>query len=117
MPDSESKAKSNVQLKGILAHTASWARILDDGRIELEFYDHSPEAESHLGGDVAWMYWIAATEKPRLIALLQTHTGATITDDRTLLDVLYANFDDTWAIRDWLKENGIPYDEKFDSSA
>jgi hypothetical protein len=117
MPDSESKARLTVKLKGILPHTASWARILEDGRIELEFYDHSPEAENHLGGDVAWMYRIAATERPRLIALLEAHGGVSITGDQSLLDALAANFDDTWAIRDWLKEKGVPYDEQFDSMA
>jgi hypothetical protein len=115
MPDSESKARLTIKLKGILPHSASWARILEDGRIELEFYDHSPEAENHLGGDVAWMYRIAATERLRLIELLEARTGAMITGDQSLLDAIAAAFRDTWAVRDWLKEKGVPYDEQFDS--
>jgi hypothetical protein len=32
MADSESKARLSVKLKGILDHTSSWARVLEDGR-------------------------------------------------------------------------------------
>jgi hypothetical protein len=104
MPDS-------VKLRGILDHTASWVRILEDGRIELEYYDYSPAAQDAFGNDVAWMYRIEAVHKPHLCALLNAH------DDQTLLDAFIRTFGDVWRIKDWMKQNGIPFDEEFDSWA
>ena len=117
MPDSESKARLSVKLTGILDRTSSWVRVLEDGRIELEHYDFSSAAQDSFGNDVAWMYRIAAADKPRLLELLATRTDAAITDDQAMLDAFALLFRDTWEIRDWLKEKGVPYDEEFDSWA
>jgi hypothetical protein len=46
---------------------SSRARVLDDGRIELESYDFSSSANDWFGDDVAWMYRIGAADKPHLI--------------------------------------------------
>jgi hypothetical protein len=117
MPESESKESLSVRLKGILDHTASWVRVLRDGRIELEYYDYSPSAQDAFGNDVAWMYRIEASHKPRLVALLAEKTGTAVDGDEAMLDALACSFADTWTVRDWLKEKGIPYDEEFDSWA
>src|SRR5437879_974967 len=111
MPDAGPQPQLSVKLKGILDHTASWARVLADGRIELEYYDFSPDAQEWFGNDVAWTYRIEASEKPRLYALLA------VTDDRAMLDAIAATFGDAKAVRDWLQENGVPYIEEFDSWA
>jgi len=107
----------SVRLKGILDGTASWARILEDGSIELEFFDHSAEAQSSMGNDVAWMYRVDPAEKPRIRELLAAQSGWTIEDDRAMLNAIAAMFGDTWRVRDWLKERSIPYREEFDSWA
>jgi hypothetical protein len=117
MSDSGSEERLQVKLKGILSHTASWARVLEDGRIELEYYDYSPAAQDTFGNDVARLYRIAPSEKPRLFELLEKETGTAIADDRALLDALAHTFGDTKVVRDWLQKNSVAYDEEFDSWA
>jgi len=107
--------RRTVKLKGILPDTTSWVRILEDGRIEVEYYDRSAGAEDHSRGDVAWMCRISASEQSHLYELLRKHTNATITDDRTMLDALVGTFEDAWAIRDWLKEGSVPFEGEFGS--
>jgi hypothetical protein len=106
-----------VKLKGILERTSSWARVLDDGSIELEYYDFSSDAQNWFGNDVAWMYRIAASEKPRLVALLAELAGVPIADDQAMLDVIAAKFGDVKRVKDWLKEKQLPFEEEFDSWA
>ena len=111
MAQSESNVRLEVKLKGVLPHTSSRARILKDGHIELEYYDFSPEANDNFGNDVAWIYRIDASQKPRLYA------GLGATDDPSLLDTFVRRFGDVKLIRDWLRNNEIPFDEEFDSWA
>lgn len=111
----ESRARRTVELKGTLPDTTSWVRILEDGRIEVEYYDRNAGAEDHFGGDVAWMYRISASEQSHLYELLQKHMNAAITDDRTMLDALVGTFKDAWAFRDWLKEKSVQFEGEFDS--
>jgi hypothetical protein len=106
--DSEVKVRRTVKLKGILPNTVSWVRILEDGRIELEYCDRSAGAEDHFGGDVAWKYQISACEEFRLRELLSEHTRSAITDDRTMLEAFADTFGDAWAVRDWLRQKGVP---------
>ena len=96
--------------------TAS-ASVLADGRIQLDLYDFSDEAQSSMGNDVAWYWRVDAVHKPRLIELLEERTGTPIRDDQALLEVLAQQFPHVHAIRDWLKEKWIPYEEVFDSWA
>ena len=117
MADSETKAVLKAELRGILDHTASWARVLEDGRIELEYYDYSPAAQNTFGNDVAWMYRIDPSVKPRWWELLGVLTGAAITCDQAMLDSLVKSFEDVKGVRDWLVEKQIPYEEEFDSWA
>jgi hypothetical protein len=117
MPDSGSKERLSIKLRGLLDHTASWARVLHDGRIELEYYDFSPAAQDAFGNDVAWLYRIEASQKPRLFELLETQAGTAINDDATMLEAFGRDFRDAKDIRDWLKEKSIPYQEEFDSWA
>jgi hypothetical protein len=117
MPDSEPEPRLSVKLKATPAHTSSWVRVLQDGRIELEYYDFSPAADDNFGNDVAWMYHIAGSEKPRLCALLAEKTGTAISGDEAMLEAFAGGFRDTWQIKDWLKANGVPYEQEFDSWA
>jgi hypothetical protein len=45
----------------MLPDTTSWVRILEDGQIEVEYYDRNAGAEDHSRGDVAWVYRISAS--------------------------------------------------------
>jgi hypothetical protein len=110
-----SPVRCAVKLRGVLPGTTSWVRILEDGRIELEYYDGSAGAEDHFAGDVAWIYRISASDQSLLYELLQKHTNAPITDDRMLLDALVGSFKDAWAIRHWLKEENFSCEREFDS--
>ena len=107
----------SVRLRGILHQTASWARILEDGALELEFFDYSSEAHSSLGNDVAWTYRVEACEKARVCHLLAAAGGTPVEGDPAMLDAIVKMFGDTWRVRDWLKEQSIPYAETFDSWA
>ena len=117
MQDAGSKARISVKVKSPWDKSAAWARVLEDGRIELELYDFSQDAQDHMGNDVAWLYRIETAEKPRLKALLEERAGTAIRDDHALLDAFARTFSHVHAIRDWLKAQGIPYEEQFDSWA
>ena len=112
---SESRAHGAVALKGTLRDTTSWLRILADGQIEVEYYERNAGAEDHFRGDVAWIYRISAAERSHLYELLQKHTNAAITDDRTMVDAFVDTFKDAWALRVWLKQQRIPFEEEFGS--
>lgn len=90
---------------------AAWASVLDDGSLELELFDHSPEAASSLGGDVAWLYSV----EPRQLARLMTLLG--VAGEAALLAALGERFPHIHAVRDWLKAEAIPFTERFDSQA
>ncbi len=90
---------------------AAWASILVDGSLELELFDHSQEAASSLGGDVAWIY----TVEPRQISRLMAMLG--VADEAALLAACAERFPHIHAVRDWLKGEAIPFTEKFDSQA
>jgi hypothetical protein len=113
MPD----ARLTVKLKGTPDRSASWIRILDDGRVEMELYDFSALADSMFGNDVAWMYHIDVSQKPRLRALLEQRTGRPVPDDQAMLDAFAASFSEVMQVRDWLRTEGVPFDEEFDSWA
>jgi len=44
--------------------------------------------------------------------LLEKQTKAPITNDRTILYALRNTFRDIWAVRNWLAEMGIPFEEE-----
>ena len=119
MPDSEEpKIRLQVKLKSPFTGTQSSAAasILADGRIQLDLYDFSDEAQSSMGNDVAWFWNIDAAHRPRLVKLLEERTCVAIRNDQELLEA-FRQFEDVHAIRDWLKEMQIPFEEVFDSWA
>lgn len=63
-------------------HSTASAGILGDGRIQLDLYDFSDEAQSSMGNDVAWYWRVETDHKPRLIKLLEEKNGAPIPDDQ-----------------------------------
>ena len=117
MPEPEPKARFTVRLNGPWSGTGAWARVMEDGHVELELFDHSEDAQEHFGNDVAWIYRIAACDKPRLFEMLESRTGTPIGNDQAALGAFTAHFANVHTIRDWLKEVNIPYTEEFDSWA
>ena len=117
--DPEPQIGLQVKLKSPFTgdQSTATASVLADGRIQLDLYDFSDEAQSSMGNDVAWYWRVDAVHKPRLIKLLEEQTGTPIPDDQALLDALAKNFEHVHAIRDWLKEKWIPCQEVFDSWA
>jgi hypothetical protein len=108
MPDA---CRMEVRLKAPWSGASAWARLLEDGSIQLELYDFSEEAQNWLGNDVAWRYTVAPASVPELRRLLPAP------DDVAVLEAFAGNFPHVHAVRDWLRSNGIPFDEAFDSRA
>jgi hypothetical protein len=106
-----------VSLNSPWKGASAWARVLEDGRLQLELYDYSPEAQQSMGNDVAWLYTVPALYKGRVRSLLWERAGLTVTDDQGTLEAIASQFPHVHAVRDWLRENGVPLDEKFDSWA
>ncbi len=94
--------------------SSAWARIITDGSLELELYDFSSQAESSMGGDVAWIWTVEADDIPQLLSHLPAQAGD---GDQALLTMLILSFTDVHAIRDWIRKKQIPLREDFDSQA
>jgi ribonuclease PH len=120
LPDfEEATVMLQVKLKSPFTGTQSTASaaVLPDGRIQLDLYDFSDEAQSSMGHDVAWTWTVEVADKPRFVELLGTKAGAPISGDEALLEALARNFEHVHAVRAWMRENQIPFEENFDSSA
>lgn len=107
----ERRERLSRKLAAPWSGAAAWATLFDDGSLELELFDHSQEAASSLGGDVAWIYAIEAAHIPAIMATLGVET------DSALLAAFAGRFAHVHAVRDWLKQHGIPFQERFDSQA
>jgi hypothetical protein len=105
-----------VKLRGVLAQTASWVTIGDDGQLVVELYDFSAEAHTWLGNDVAFLLKIAAAEKDEMSArLLAAWSRADASDDdERLLQCVLERFADYYAIKQWLEEQGISFRSEFE---
>jgi hypothetical protein len=110
-------ARPHIDLRSPWDGASAWATVLDDGRIQLELYDHSNQAEATFGNDVAWDYTFPLGEKPKLIEGLATLTGRAIAGDEAILRSFADAFEHVHAIRDWLKQERIFFEESFDSWA
>jgi hypothetical protein len=98
--------------------SAVWLRIhAETGDLELELYDYSPQAQSSLGGDVAWIWRVPAAELPRLRTLLEQRTRCPVPGSPELLGALSLEFPGVHALRDWLRAESFAVTEEFDGSA
>ncbi len=112
--------QNRVKLKGVLEHTASSAEIKSDGSLVVELYDFSSEAEQFFGNDVAFLLIVSASDKDKVLSRLmekQAQTPDIANPDELLLRLLKDRFVDYYAVKQWLEENGIPYQKEFDSWA
>ncbi len=107
--------EKRVKLRGVLAHTASWAIVGDDGRLVVELYDFSPEAHRWLGNDVAFLLELDVAAKD--VALTRLFGGRPPNGadrDALLLQLVAEQFDDYYAIQQWLNDQGIPFRKQFE---
>ena len=112
-PGHERDDDGSIRLGRPRDHTAAWARILEDGKIELELYDFGSQAMSEFGNDVAWLYRVGVEDKPKLIDAISGYAGRAIEDDDELLDAFAWDFEHVHAVRDWIQGIGIPLEEEF----
>ena len=105
----------SVKLRGGLENTASTVRVEDDGRLVIEFYDFSSEAQSAFGNDVAYLVTVAPAEVSRVALLLGVAENEAA--GPPLLERMNERFFSYFDAKKWLDENAIPYVEAFDSWA
>lgn len=112
--------EKRVRLEGVLEHSASSARIGDDGNLIIEFYDFGPDAEQWFGNDVAFRLMISSKSKDEVISRL-TSGAAWAKDsaerDDLLLRLIADQFPDYYAVKGWLEEQEIAFEREFDSWA
>jgi hypothetical protein len=106
-----------IKLRGKLKGTVSWVEIKTDGRLRLEFFDYSEDAQVFLGHDVAYLIHLSPAETRQVKAFLNI-----IDDDLTHLDVMLLerieeSFADYFEFREWLDAHGIAYQKEFDAMA
>lgn len=63
-------AHNHIILSGNLARATSSIEIKADGRLVVEFYDFSDEAQTMLGRDVSYLLTVQAEDKDRLLQSL-----------------------------------------------
>ena len=114
MASPDTTPRLEMKVRSPWEKSAAWARVITDGSLELELYDFSPQAQSSLGGDVAWIWTVEAKDMPQLVAALPSQARES---DEGLLTILILSFIDVHAIRDWIRQKQIPLREDFDSSA
>ena len=109
-------SEQRVKLRGVLAQTASWASVGDDGNLVVELYDFSAGAHTLLGNDVAFLLELGAAAKEamltRLIGDRPPPNGSGL--DAILLQLVAERFDDYYAVQQWLNDQGIPFRKRFD---
>ena len=100
----------------MLAQTASWAIIGDDGNLVVELYDFSADAHTWLGNDVAFLLELdAAAKDAALTRLLGGQPPPNGADrDALLLHLVAERFDDYYAVQQWLNDQGIPFRKQFE---
>jgi hypothetical protein len=107
--------EKRVKLRGVLARTASWATVGDDGALVIELYDFSADAHRWLGNDVAFLLELDVAAKDVVLTRLfgvQPPNGAD--RDALLLHLIAERFDDYYAVQQWLNDEGIPFRKQFE---
>jgi hypothetical protein len=110
----ERTTRLEIKIRSPWEKSSAWARVITDGSLELELYDFSLQAASSMGGDLAWIWTVQASDMPQVLSHLPAMASES---DRGLLTVLAGSFTDVHAIRDWIREKEIPLREDFDSQA
>ncbi len=111
---------TGVKLRGGLPHTSSSAEIRADGSLVIEWYDFSPEAQSSMGGDVAFFVIVAPANKLTVLERLTGEPAPALCAehlDQKILALIQERFEDYVSVKRWLEACGIPYEKDFDGRA
>ena len=109
-----------VKLRGGLPHTSSSAEIRADGSLVIEWYDFSDEAQSSMGGDVAFFVIVAPANKITVLERLTGEAAPSLCSehlDQKLLTLIQERFEDYISVKRWLEASFIPYEKDFDGHA
>ena len=103
-----------LSMPGALRGTSGFVRVLDNGDIEVELYDHSEAAESAFGGDVSTIYAIEHANLSSLCEQLAVGFGGEPPSLAELPDRL-TTFLDVQSLIDWLfNRSGVPVTKRVD---
>lgn len=101
-------------MPGPLRGTSGFVRVLDNGDIEVELYDHSAAAEASFGRDVSTIYTVDCANLPLLSERLAIGFGGDAPSLTELPDRL-TTFLDMQSLIDWLVNNsGVPVKKRVD---
>lgn len=110
----------SVHLGNTPAGSSSSAEINRAGDLVIEFYDFGSEAQACWGNDVAFLLTVKAVDKRPLLERLlgrPLSKWESLCLDAHLLKALEVRFENYFQVRDWLTENGVPFEKSFDSWA
>jgi len=111
---------ARVRLRGGPEHSVTWVEIDSDGCLVIELFDHSDQAHSALGNDVAYALTVAAANKTTLLRRLlagQIVMLDAADRDALLLQLLSERFDSYFDAQAWLLGQHIPFAKSFDGEA
>ncbi len=109
----------SVKMLNHLEQTSNTAQILEDGRLKIDHYDFSEEAQNHFGNDVTYMIYIMPEYKQNVLELLEQENqykaqGANLDD--CLLDILSQKWS-YHTFSTWVEKQNIPFSKYFESWA
>lgn len=103
-----------LSMPGALRGTSGFVRVLDNGNIEVELYDHSAAAESSFGGDVSTIYTVDRENLPLLCDQLAMGFGGDAPSLTDLPDRL-TTFLDVQSLIHWLvNKSSVPVKKRVD---
>ena len=109
-----------ILLPGGPDHSASWVEIAGDGSMVIEFYDHSEQAQTAMGNDVAYLLTIAAADSDSVLYRLlddRPTIQANADMDSLLLNLISRQFTSYFDLREWLEEQSVPFARTFNGWA
>lgn len=104
-----SSDKMQVDLEDPTEGTTTWARITDEGMLEIESYDYSDRAQEQLGSDHTLVLRIDPGYKE--IIFDQLSEPGEQHNDQGLLERLGERFEHFFELKKWLVENEIPFEK------
>lgn len=102
------QAKHKIRLNEILEKTSTHVYLHSDGRLVVDHFDFSSER------DVAYILNIPPAGTELLRSLLN---GNAPCSDESFLDLIKARFSGYHDFQEYLKNNEVPFEKKFDSWA
>ncbi|MBL8062195.1 MAG: hypothetical protein JNK32_04200 [Anaerolineales bacterium] len=99
-----------VKLTGGLEKTVTWLWLDPEtgGRLKVEYYDFSEDAQRMFGNDIA--YTITVREMAKLFSTVGK-------DEVSLIPWIVEYFKSYFGIKQWLEENKIAFDVEIESHA